>query len=71
MQEHLPGKTFNEMTLVYAGDARNNMGNSMLGSCGAYRSGFASGRAKGMLGRKLRWLRNAAPWHSKMAGILR
>ena len=22
-------------------------------------------------GRKLRWLRNAAPWHSKMAGILR
>ncbi|PMC12035.1 ornithine carbamoyltransferase, partial [Klebsiella aerogenes] len=21
---------FNEMTLVYAGDARNNMGNSML-----------------------------------------
>ncbi|QIU91484.1 ornithine carbamoyltransferase [Yokenella regensburgei] len=30
MQEHLPGKSFNEMTLVYAGDARNNMGNSML-----------------------------------------
>ena len=30
MQEHLPGKAFNEMTLVYAGDARNNMGNSML-----------------------------------------
>ncbi len=49
MQEHLPGKAFNEMTLVYAGDARNNMGNSMLESCGAYRSGFASGRATGML----------------------
>lgn len=30
IQEHLPGKAFNEMTLVYAGDARNNMGNSML-----------------------------------------
>ncbi|EOC1315003.1 ornithine carbamoyltransferase [Cronobacter turicensis] len=30
MQEHLPGKAFNEMTLVYAGDARNNMGNTML-----------------------------------------
>lgn len=30
MQEHLSGKAFNEMTLVYAGDARNNMGNSML-----------------------------------------
>jgi len=30
MQEHLPGKTFQQMTLVYAGDARNNMGNSML-----------------------------------------
>jgi ornithine carbamoyltransferase len=30
MQEQLPGKTFQEMALVYAGDARNNMGNSML-----------------------------------------
>ncbi len=30
MQEHLPGKPLNEMTLVYVGDARNNMGNSML-----------------------------------------
>ncbi len=30
MQEHLPGKAFNQMALVYAGDARNNMGNSML-----------------------------------------
>ncbi|MCP5972836.1 ornithine carbamoyltransferase subunit F, partial [Klebsiella pneumoniae] len=30
MQEHLPGKSLNEMTLVYVGDARNNMGNSML-----------------------------------------
>ncbi|WP_313485223.1 ornithine carbamoyltransferase [Pseudescherichia sp.] len=30
MQEHLPGKALSEMTLVYAGDARNNMGNSML-----------------------------------------
>ncbi len=30
MKKHLPGKAFNQMTLVYAGDARNNMGNSML-----------------------------------------
>jgi len=30
MQEHLPGKAFNEMVLVYTGDARNNMGNSLL-----------------------------------------
>ena len=30
MQEHLPGKAFNKMTLVYAGDARNNMGNSLM-----------------------------------------
>ena len=30
MQEHLPGKALSEMTLVYLGDARNNMGNSML-----------------------------------------
>jgi ornithine carbamoyltransferase len=30
MQEHLPGKSLSEMVLVYTGDARNNMGNSML-----------------------------------------
>ncbi|MDF7681677.1 ornithine carbamoyltransferase [Enterobacteriaceae bacterium ESL0689] len=30
MQEHLPAKALNEMILVYVGDARNNMGNSML-----------------------------------------
>ncbi|CUU22813.1 ornithine carbamoyltransferase [Duffyella gerundensis] len=30
MQEHLPTKKLNEMTFVYVGDARNNMGNSML-----------------------------------------
>jgi len=30
MQEHLPGKPLSDMTLVYVGDARNNMGNSML-----------------------------------------
>jgi len=30
MQEHLPGKALSEMTLVYVGDARNNMGNSMM-----------------------------------------
>ncbi|MFP9471331.1 ornithine carbamoyltransferase [Pectobacterium brasiliense] len=30
MQEHLPGKPLSEMTLVYVGDARNNMGNTML-----------------------------------------
>lgn len=30
MQEHLPEKPLREMTLVYVGDARNNMGNSML-----------------------------------------
>ena len=30
MQEHLPEKSFDQMTFVYAGDARNNMGNTML-----------------------------------------
>ncbi|NDJ56238.1 ornithine carbamoyltransferase [Enterobacteriaceae bacterium 4M9] len=30
MQEHLPGKNLSQMTLAYVGDARNNMGNSML-----------------------------------------
>ncbi|MBG6240349.1 MAG: ornithine carbamoyltransferase [Candidatus Symbiopectobacterium sp. Clec_Harlan] len=30
MQEHLPERAFNDMTLVYAGDACNNMGNTML-----------------------------------------
>ena len=46
MQEHLPGKAFNQMTLVYAGDARNNMGNSMLE---VDRAGSASGRANRLL----------------------
>ena len=30
MQEHLPGKALSAMTLAYVGDARNNMGNTML-----------------------------------------
>ena len=30
IQEHLPQKPFNEMKFAYVGDARNNMGNTML-----------------------------------------
>lgn len=30
MREHTPDKSFSDMTLAYAGDARNNMGNSLL-----------------------------------------
>ncbi|CAK9883755.1 MAG: Ornithine carbamoyltransferase subunit I [Candidatus Erwinia impunctatus] len=30
MQEHLPGKALSDMVLVYIGDARNNMGNTMM-----------------------------------------
>ncbi|WP_409309152.1 ornithine carbamoyltransferase [Pectobacterium sp. B1J-3] len=30
MQEHLPGKPLSSMKLAYVGDARNNMGNTML-----------------------------------------
>ncbi|MCV9879649.1 ornithine carbamoyltransferase [Brenneria izbisi] len=30
MQEHLPGKPLSTMKLAYVGDARNNMGNTML-----------------------------------------
>ncbi|QOI10814.1 ornithine carbamoyltransferase [Blochmannia endosymbiont of Colobopsis nipponica] len=30
MQEQWPNKTFNQMKLAYVGDARNNMGNSLL-----------------------------------------
>lgn len=30
MREHMPGKAFHQMTLGYAGDARNNMGNTLL-----------------------------------------
>ncbi len=45
---HLPGKAFNEMTLVYAGDARNNMGQLHAGSA-ALTVGSPSGRAKSLL----------------------
>ncbi|MTD37956.1 ornithine carbamoyltransferase [Erwinia sp. CPCC 100877] len=30
MQEHLPEKRFNQMSMAWLGDARNNMGNSMM-----------------------------------------
>jgi ornithine carbamoyltransferase len=30
MQEHLPSKSLSQMTLAYLGDARNNMGNTLL-----------------------------------------
>ncbi|MDR0807051.1 MAG: ornithine carbamoyltransferase [Enterobacteriaceae bacterium] len=30
MQEHLPGKPLSEMKMAYLGDARNNMGNSLM-----------------------------------------
>ncbi|CAO95410.1 ornithine carbamoyltransferase [Erwinia tasmaniensis] len=30
MQEHLPEKTLNQMTLAYVGDTQNNMGNTLL-----------------------------------------
>lgn len=30
MQEHLPEKSFNQMSLAYLGDAKNNIGNSLL-----------------------------------------
>lgn len=30
MQEHAPGRSLSEMKLAYVGDARNNMGNTML-----------------------------------------
>jgi len=30
IREHMPGKAFNQIALAYAGDARNNMGNTLL-----------------------------------------
>lgn len=30
VQEHLPGKALSEVKLAYVGDARNNMGNTLL-----------------------------------------
>ncbi|STW09723.1 ornithine carbamoyltransferase [Klebsiella grimontii] len=55
MQEHLPGKAFNQMTLVYAGDARNNMGNSML-------------EAAALTGLDLRLVAPTACWPEREAG---
>jgi ornithine carbamoyltransferase len=57
MQEHLPGKAFNQMTLVYAGDARNNMGNSML-------------EAAALTGLDLRLVAPSACWPESAGGNL-
>lgn len=67
MQEHLPGKAFNEMTLVYAGDARNNMGNSML-EAAALTVWICVWSRHRHAGRKLRWSPNAVLWH-KNTGV--
>ena len=70
MQEHLLGKAFNEMTLsmqvthVTTWAIRcSKLRRLPVWICVWSRHRHA--------GRKLRWLRNAALWHSKMAGILR
>lgn len=70
MQEHLPGKAFNEMTLVYAGDARNNMGNSML------EAAALTGLDLRLVAPQACWpeaalVTECRAWHNKMAGILR
>jgi ornithine carbamoyltransferase len=48
MQEHLPGKAFNQMTLVYAGDAQQH-GQLHARSRRVDRAGSASGRANRLL----------------------
>ncbi len=68
MQEHLPGKAFNEMTLVYAGDARNNMGNSMLEAAALTGLDLRPGGPESLLaGREHRW-RSAARWRKSTVG---
>mgnify|MGYP000043079547 FL=1 len=67
MQEHLPGKAFNEMTLVYAGDARNNMGNSML-EAAALTGLDLRLVAPQACWPELRWSPNAVLWH-KNTGV--
>jgi ornithine carbamoyltransferase len=67
MQEHLPGKAFNEMTLVYAGDARNNMGNSMLEAAALTGLDLRLVAPK-PAGRKRAWWRSAARWRRRTAG---
>jgi ornithine carbamoyltransferase len=70
MQEHLPGKAFNEMTLVYAGDARNNMGNSML-EAAALTGLDLRLVAPRPAGPKRSWWRNAGRWRRKTAATSR
>ena len=66
MQEHLPGKAFNEMTLVYAGDARNNMGNSMLEAAALTGLDLRLVAPKACWPEESRW-RSAARWRRSTA----
>ena len=66
MKEHLPGKAFNQMTLVYAGDARNNMGNSMLEAAALTGLICAWWRHR-PAGRRPRWWRPAPRWPNSRA----
>ena len=69
MQEHLPGKAFNEMTLVYAGDARNNMGNSMLEAAALTGLDLRLLAPKACWPKRA-WWRSAARWRRSTAGKL-
>ena len=49
VQEHLPGKALSEVKLAYVGDARNNMGNTLLEAAALAGHGSAAGGAEGLL----------------------
>ena len=66
MLEHSPGKTLPELSFAYLGDARNNMGNSLM--VGAAKMGMDIRRwHQSPSGRKRGWLSSAAPSPKKRA----
>ena len=65
MLEHSPGKTLPELSFAYLGDARNNMGNSLM--VGAAKMGISASWRRNPSGRKRDWLSSAAPLRKRRA----
>ena len=66
VQEHLPGKALSEVKLAYVGDARNNMGNTLLEAAALAGMDLRLVAPKACC-RSRSWWPSAGRWRSKPA----